>query len=311
MELRAEIHGRSFYCTSHKPNPLNSTSASTMTTLFRIPSPTGVTKATAKQQMLKQLVCSDAPEQALRYHGYKQIAGVDEVGRGALFGPVVAAAVILPAKTGVLARMGLTDSKQLTREQREKLDKKIRTFAIAYAIAEIDAGTIDRVNIYQASKMAMLAAVQQLTIAPDHLIIDAMLIDHPCAQTKLYYGDALCLSIAAASVIAKVHRDRLCRELDQQYPQYGLASHKGYATPVHRKALAEHGPCALHRRTFAPVAASDRDAVLEVSIESGDLFLDDESFEDSPTAPKTCHPELREGSASLPQQQPSQRKTAA
>jgi ribonuclease HII len=247
-----------------------------MGTLFRIPNPAGVTKATAKQQMLKQLVCSDAPEQALRYHGYRTIAGVDEVGRGALFGPVVAAAVILPEKSGILSRMGLTDSKQLDRAQREKLDGKIRSMALAYAVAEIDAETIDRVNIYQASRMAMLAAVHQLAIAPDHLVIDAMLIDYPCAQTKLYYGDALCLSIAAASVVAKVHRDRLCRELHLRYPHYGLASHKGYATPEHRRALAEHGPCPLHRRSFAPVAAADPDAVLDEQIESGDLFPDDD-----------------------------------
>jgi ribonuclease HII len=246
-----------------------------MASLFHIPNPAGVTKATAKQQMLKQLVCSDAPEQALRYHGYRVIAGVDEVGRGALFGPVVAAAVILPEKSRILARMGLTDSKQLTREQREKLDRKIRSVALAFAVAEVDAETIDRVNIYQASRMAMLAAVQQLSLAPDHLIIDAMLLDHPCAQTKLYYGDALCLSIAAASVIAKVYRDRLCRELDLRYPHYGLASHKGYATPEHRRALAQHGPCPLHRRSFAPVAASDPDAILDERLQSGDLFVDE------------------------------------
>ena len=232
-----------------------------MSPLFSIPQVAGVTKATAKQQMLKQLVCSDAPEQALRYQGYQLIAGVDEVGRGALFGPVVAAAVILPVKTSTLARHGLKDSKQLTREQREHLDHKIRKVALTIAVAEVDAATIDRINIYQASRLAMLHAVQRLTIAPDHLLIDAMLLDlaelsHPCAQTRLYYGDALSLSIAAASVIAKVHRDALMRELDLQHPQYGFASHKGYATAAHRKALREHGPCALHRRTFAPVAAS-------------------------------------------------------
>ena len=231
-----------------------------MSPLFSIPQVAGVTKATAKQQMLKQLVCSDAPEQALRYQGYQLIAGVDEVGRGALFGPVVAAAVILPVKTSTLARHGLKDSKQLTREQREHLDHKIRKVALTIAVAEVDAATIDRINIYQASRLAMLHAVQRLTIAPDHLLIDAMLLDlaelsHPCAQTRLYYGDALSLSIAAASVIAKVHRDALMRELDQLHPQYGLASHKGYATPEHRKALREHGPCSLHRRTFAPEAA--------------------------------------------------------
>jgi ribonuclease HII len=252
--------------------------------LFSIPKVPGVTKATAKQQMLKQLVCSDAPEQALRYHGFRVIAGVDEVGRGALFGPVVAAAVVLPVKLATLSRMGLKDSKQLTREQREKLDRKIRKVALCYAVAEVDAATIDRVNIYQASRLAMLQAVQRLTVQPDHLLIDAMLLDlaqlsHPCAQTRLYYGDALSLSIAAASVIAKVHRDALMRELDLLHPQYGLASHKGYATPEHRKALREHGPCPLHRKTFAPVAAAnpnaDPNAALDTLIQSGDLFLDD------------------------------------
>jgi ribonuclease HII len=253
-----------------------------MATLFRIPTPTGVTKATAKQQMLRQLVCSNAPEQALRYHGYRVIAGVDEVGRGALFGPVVAAAVILPEKVGVLARMGLTDSKQLDRAQREKLDSKVRSLALAVAVAEVDAATIDRINIYQASRMAMLLAVNQLAVAPDHIILDAMLIDHPCAQTKLYYGDALCLSIAAASVVAKVYRDALMRELDLQHPQYGLASHKGYATPVHRRALLEHGPCALHRRSFAPVFAADPAAVLDEALESCDLLFDDDFLGEPP-----------------------------
>ena len=229
-----------------------------MPSLFPTP---GVSKATAKQRMLKQLICSNAPEQALRYHGYRLIAGVDEVGRGALFGPVVAAAVILPTKVGILSRMGLKDSKQLDRTQRETLDRKIRGLALAFSIAEIDAATIDRVNIYQASRMAMLLAVQQLSLTPDHLLIDAMLLDSPLAQTKLFYGDALSLSIAAASVIAKVHRDNLLRELDLQFPHYGLAQHKGYATPEHRRALAAHGPCALHRRTFAPVAAADPNAV--------------------------------------------------
>jgi ribonuclease HII len=204
---------------------------------------------------LKLLVCSDAPEQALRYHGFRTIAGVDEVGRGALFGPVVAAAVILPQRIAGLARAGLKDSKQMTREEREKLDRRIRKIALAFSIAEIDAETIDRVNIYQATRIAMLAAVAGLSIEPDHLLIDAMRLDHPCAQTRLFYGDALSLSIAAASVVAKVHRDRLMRELDAQHPGYGLAAHKGYATPQHRRTLAELGPCPLHRRSFAPVRA--------------------------------------------------------
>jgi ribonuclease HII len=214
-----------------------------------------VTAATAKQRMLKLLICSDAPEQALRYRGFRSIAGVDEVGRGSLFGPVVAAAVILPQRMNTLAHAGLKDSKQLTREQREKLDRRIRKCALAVSVAEVDAETIDRVNIYQATRIAMLAAVQGLSLVPDHLLIDAMRLDHPCAQTRLFYGDALSLSIAAASVIAKVYRDRLMREMDDLHPGYGFASHKGYGTPEHRRSLIALGPCALHRRSFAPVRA--------------------------------------------------------
>jgi ribonuclease HII len=230
-----------------------------------------VKAATAKQQMLRQLVCSDAPEQALRYCGYQVIAGVDEVGRGALFGPVVAAAVILPDRTTGLARAGLKDSKQLLRKDRERLDRRIRKVALAISVAEVDAEMIDRVNIYQATRLAMLAAVQGLAMEPDHLLIDAMRIDHPCRQTKLIYGDSLSLSIAAASVVAKVHRDALMRELDALHPGYGLASHKGYGTPAHRRALKERGPSALHRRTFAPVRAVDPDAAIE-DLVSGELF---------------------------------------
>jgi ribonuclease HII len=243
--------------------------------------PKKLAPATLKQQMLKQLVCSDAPEQALRYRGYTLIAGIDEVGRGALFGPVVAAAVILPKTIANLAKAGLTDSKQLTREDRERLDKRIRRTAIAISIAEVDSETIDRVNIYQATRLAMLSAIQGLQIEPDHLLIDAMRLDHHCPQTRLFYGDSLSLSIAAASVIAKVHRDALCRQLHETYPQYGLASHKGYATPEHRKALREHGPCPLHRRSFAPVRSADPDAALELELEAGELLFD-EALLDSP-----------------------------
>ena len=270
-----------------------------MAALFRYPNPSGVTKATAKQQMLKQLVCSNAPEQALRYHGFRVIAGVDEVGRGAIFGPVVAAAVVLPEKVGILARMGLKDSKQLTREERERLDRRIRGMALAIGVSAIDSETIDRVNIYQATRLAMLSAVQQIEqtgLAPDHLILDAMRIDHPCPQTKLFYGDALCLSVAAASVVAKVFRDNLCRELHEHFPQYGLASHKGYGTPEHHKALREHGPTPLHRQTFAPVRAliADPAATLEFDFESTldptDPFFDDDllTVEDSFVQPSDC-----------------------
>ena len=249
--------------------------------LFRFPTPA------AKQQMLKQLICSDAPEQALRYHGFQSIAGVDEVGRGALFGPVVAAAVILPRNCASLAKAGLTDSKQLTRSEREKLDKRIRRICLAVSVAEIDAETIDRINIYQATRLAMLTAVSTLPIAPDHLLIDALRIDHPCPQTKLFYGDALSLSIAAASVVAKVHRDALMRSLDAVHPQYGLASHKGYATPDHRAALKQHGPTPLHRFSFAPVRLADpnvalrADANLELDLDSSEILFDDHELEAS------------------------------
>jgi ribonuclease HII len=219
-----------------------------------------VSAAIAKQRMLKLLVCSDAHEQALRLHGFCSIAGVDEVGRGALFGPVVAAAVIMPDQIAPFACAGLKDSKQLTQAQREALDRLIRSSAVAIAIAEVDAATIDRVNIYQATRLAMLAAVRALPFAPDHLLIDAMQLDlselaHPCAQTRLIYGDALSLSIAAASVVAKVYRDRLMRALDADHPGYGLAAHKGYATAQHRRALNTLGPTPLHRMSFAPVKA--------------------------------------------------------
>jgi ribonuclease HII len=239
-----------------------------------------------KEQMLRQAVCSDAPEQALRYHGYTCIAGVDEVGRGALFGPVTAAAVVLPVKTAKLQRMGLRDSKQLTREEREALDGEIRKCAIAFAVGEVDAETIDRINIYQASRLAMRLAIDALGCMPDHLLIDAMQVDHPCAQTKLIYGDSISISIAAASVIAKVHRDAQLRAWDLEHPQYGLASHKGYATPEHRRALEEHGPTALHRRSFAPVAKFFGDERLEASVElTGMLFDDDELQEELESCP--------------------------
>ena len=207
--------------------------------------------ATRKLQMLRTLVCGHKYERAARSAGATVIAGVDEVGRGALFGPVVAAAVILPLDCRI---RGLRDSKQLEVEDRERLAKIVEQKAIGCAIEEVDAETIDRINIYQASRLAMTLAVRKLAPAPDHLLIDALRLDHPCAQTAIIYGDSLSLSIAAASVIAKVYRDRRMCEYHEQYPQYGLASHKGYSTPEHKRALTLHGPTPLHRFTFRPVA---------------------------------------------------------
>src|SRR5260370_30080398 len=143
---------------------------------------------------------------------------------------------------------------------------------IAISVAEVVAETIARVNIYQATRLAMLEAVQGLAVTPDHLLIDAMRLDHPCRQTKLIYGDSLSLSIAAASVVAKVHRDGLMRAFDLKHPGYGLASHKGYGTPAHRRALVEQGPSTLHRGTFAPVRAVAPEAAVEDMGSRGLLF---------------------------------------
>jgi ribonuclease HII len=210
-----------------------------------------VSAATRKMRMLRTLVCGGRYERAARANGAQVIAGVDEVGRGALFGPVVAAAVILPENCRI---QGLRDSKQLLPEERERLARIVERKALAIAIQEVDSETIDRINIYQATKMAMTAAVMGLSMQPDHLLIDALRLDVMCAQTSIIYGDSLSISIAAASVVAKVYRDRRMCQLDRDYPQYGLASHKGYSTPEHKQALAAHGPCPLHRRSFRPVA---------------------------------------------------------
>jgi len=210
-----------------------------------------VTKATAKQQMLRQLVCSDAPEQALRYCGYRVIAGVDEVGRGALFGPVVAAAVILPDRSTSLAKAGLKDSKQMLRKDREKLDRRIRKIALAVSVAEVDAETIDRVNILQATRRAMGLALGSLGLEPELVLTDFVALDGlRCPQRNLVNGDQRSATVAAASIIAKVTRDRMMAEADREYPQYGFGRHKGYATLEHLAALIMHGPCPLHRRTF-------------------------------------------------------------
>jgi ribonuclease HII len=202
-------------------------------------------------RMLRSLVCGSKYERKARAAGAKLIAGVDEVGRGCLFGPVVAAAVILPEGCRI---PGLRDSKQLTEEDRERLAIQVKKKALAIAIEEVDSDTIDRINIYQATRLAMTAAVSRLNPAADHLLIDAMKLDFDCPQTSIIYGDSLSISIAAASVVAKVYRDDLMRKLDSEYPRYGLASHKGYGTPEHREALRLYGPTPLHRKSFRPVA---------------------------------------------------------
>ena len=194
--------------------------------------------------------CSSRFEREARKCGWLRIAGLDEVGRGSLFGQVVAAAVILDPKRRIV---GLNDSKKLAAGRREVLAMRIREHALAWAIAEVDARRIDAWNIYQASRQAMAEALQRLKISPDYLLLDAMQLDVLIEQKSLIHGDALSISIAAASIIAKVERDRLMLEWDRIYPQYGLAQHKGYATPEHLAALREHGPTPHHRFSFAPV----------------------------------------------------------
>src|ERR1700676_89726 len=194
--------------------------------------------------------CSSRFEREARKCGWQRIAGLDEVGRGSLFGPVVAAAVILDPKRRIV---GLDDSKKLTAERREVLAPRIREYALAWAIAEVDARRIDAWNIYQASRQAMTEALGQLKISPDYLLLDAMQLDVLVEQKSLIHGDSLSISIAAASIIAKVERDRVVTEWDLVYPQYGLARHKGYATPEHLAALHSHGPSPHHRFSFAPV----------------------------------------------------------
>jgi ribonuclease HII len=194
--------------------------------------------------------CEGTIERELRARGFAAVAGVDEVGRGALFGPVVAAAVVLSPERPV---RGLNDSKLLEAARREALAERIRERAVSWAIGAVDAATIDQINIYQASRRAMRLAVLELRPAPDFLLIDAMSLDVPLPQRPLIKGDARCHAIAAASIVAKVWRDACMRKWDKVYPQYGLAAHKGYSTPEHCRALAEFGPSPLHRLSFAPV----------------------------------------------------------
>ncbi len=202
--------------------------------------------------MVKGPVCGWRLEQAARKGGALRIAGLDEVGRGPLFGPVVAAAVILPRGCRL---QDLTDSKKLSEKRRNQLDVEIRANAVAWAIAAVDAETIDRINIRQASLLAMRLAVEQLALSPDFLLIDGRdCIDWDCPQQAVIQGDATSFSIAAASVLAKVHRDRLLVEFDREFPGYGLANHKGYCSAEHMAALARLGPTPLHRKSFHPVA---------------------------------------------------------
>ena len=198
-------------------------------------------------------------ERELLHRGSSRIAGVDEAGRGPLAGPVVAAAVVFPAEgiVGGLPRSlwGLNDSKQLTPEERDVYFAKLTASAeVAYAVAWCDHTLIDQINILQATFRAMNDALARLAPAPGHVLVDGNQISSVrWPQTPIIDGDAKSYSIAAASVLAKVTRDRMMVEFDRQWPQYGFCEHKGYSTEKHLAALMEHGPCPLHRRSFAPI----------------------------------------------------------
>ena len=179
----------------------------------------------------------------------KLIAGVDEAGRGPLAGPVVCACVIMPMESEKIIE-GVNDSKKLSAKKREELFDKIVDIAISYSIVEIDEKKIDEINILQATKLGMKRAVENLKVMPDLVLVDAVKIDVALPQENIIKGDALSYNIAAASILAKVYRDKLMENLDKKYPEYNYAKHKGYGTKAHIEALKKYGKCEIHRETF-------------------------------------------------------------
>jgi ribonuclease HII len=190
-------------------------------------------------------------ESAAWRRGISRLAGVDEAGRGPLAGPVVAAAVVLAPGARIT---GVDDSKRLLPEERQRLFGVIRERAVAVGVGIVDHLTIDRINILEATRLAMVQALGGLGLQPELVLTDYVTVPGlRCPQRNLVEGDRRSASVAAASIIAKVTRDRIMEEADREYPVYGFGRHKGYGTPEHRMALEQHGPCALHRRTFAGI----------------------------------------------------------
>jgi len=218
-------------------------------------------------------------EQELWADGYRAVAGVDEVGRGAWAGPVVAAAVVLPPDVSRLAPLlgRVDDSKRLTPAARAELYEPILACVLAAGVGRVEAADIDSIGIAPATREAMRRALAALAVPPDYLLLDFLTLpDLTCPQRGVPHGDALCLAIAAASVIAKVTRDRWMTEQDALYPGYGFAQHKGYGTAGHRGAIARLGPCALHRMSFAPLSERVESSRLQVA-----GYLDSDELEDS------------------------------
>ena len=189
-------------------------------------------------------------EENLYKDGITLIAGVDEVGRGPLIGPVVACACILPIN---FYHKDIKDSKKLSEKKREEMYKLIKENAISIGIGIVNEKVIDEVNIYEATKIAMKDAINNLSIKPEHVLIDAMKLDISIPSTSIIKGDALSESIAAASIVAKVTRDHMLEEMDKEFPMYDLSHNKGYGTKKHLEALKKYGPCKYHRKTYGPV----------------------------------------------------------
>ena len=207
-----------------------------------------MTKAERIEKEKRMLQEMQVYERDLRQQGVELIAGIDEVGRGPLAGPVVAAAVILPADFDV---PGVNDSKKLSEKRREELFVKIKESAVAWAIGMADSRTIDEINILQATKRAMAEAVSCLSVKPEHLLIDAVkLEDVSIPQTSIIKGDEKSVSVAAASILAKVTRDHMMVEYAKAFPGYGFEKNKGYGTKAHYEGIEAHGVCPIHRRTF-------------------------------------------------------------
>ncbi|MDT2827698.1 MAG: ribonuclease HII [Enterococcus viikkiensis] len=203
-----------------------------------------------QQALVEKYQAMSVFEATKKAQGFQAICGIDEVGRGPLAGPVVAAAVILNEDHTIL---GLNDSKQLSAHKREELVAEIKKNARAIGIGEATAEEIDQLNIYQATKVAMQRAIDHLTISPDCLLIDAMVLENGLPQEKIIKGDARSVSIAAASIIAKVYRDEWMAQYGEHYPSYGFAKNAGYGTKEHLMAIDEQGILPIHRKTFAPI----------------------------------------------------------
>ncbi len=219
----------------------------------RRPSPEPSRTRSSDDLFGNELACDPLSfERSARASGFRIIAGLDEAGRGPLAGPVVAAAVVLPEG---LIISGLTDSKQVSEPERDRLFEVIRQQAVCYGIGIADERTIDSVNILQATIIAMEQAIEALAPRPDYLLLDAVTLPRvKLPQKPLIKGDCRSSSIAAASILAKVTRDRLMLVLHERFPQYNFQQHKGYGTREHMKLLRQHGPCEAHRKSFAPVA---------------------------------------------------------